>query len=289
MRFNKQFHKPQVTQLQRNLGNRRHRIYLLSKIISPAAGFAVRALAVEASAVTALAILTSAVSALAVIAITVIAQPATAAVSITGATGLMVVPTAHLIPDKKAAFGIGYIDRDHSLYSSEYAQIAYYVTAGYLPFLETTFRITVFPGMPFSGNYGSDKDRMVSLKLRVMEEGSYLPSIVLGGSDVYGESVRFNSLYVVMSRSVRFLIDRDLYMHLGYASDLMEAQHHSMVGIFGGLEMSISRYLTIMGEYDTRRFNAGLRVMPWDDRANMDLIFMGLRGLSGGMSLAFNL
>lgn len=190
-------------------------------------------------------------------------QPGIAAMSIAGTTGLVNVPTARVIPDGKAAFGMGYTDKKHSLYTSEYTQVAYYVTAGYLPFLEASLRITVFPGMPFSGDYGSDKDRMVSVKLRAIDESRYLPSILVGGSDIYGGTVRFNSLYIVMSKSIHLPILGISDVNLGYASDLMEAQHHSMVGVFGGLEMRLTRYLAIMGEYDTKRYNVGLRITPW--------------------------
>lgn len=206
-----------------------------------------------------------------------------------GLTGLVDVPTARLIPDGRASFGAGYTHKDYSLYSSEYAQVIYYVTVGYLPFLETSFRVTVFPGMPFSGDYGSDKDRMVSLKLRVMHESRYLPSIVLGGHDIYGETTRFNTLYVVMSRHIRLPVISDLDIHLGYASDLMDAQYHSMSGVFGGLEMRLSRSFAFMWEYNTRRHNAGLRITPWGSRANVDLVALGLRGLSGGVSFSLNL
>jgi len=234
-----------------------------------------------------------------VIGLIIIAQPGIAAISITGTTGLVDVPTARIIPDGKIAFGIGYTDREYSLRGPEYAQVAYYVTAGYLPFLEASLRITNFPGKMDAGAYGSLKDRMASVKLRIVNEGRYLPSVLLGIHDMLGvhstrdpaESVNFNTAYIVMSKSIHLPLIRVLDVHLGYASDLMMkgARHHSMLGIFVGLERKLGRYLTVMGEYDTRKYNVGLRITPWGDRINIDLVVLGLKRISGGMSVSFNL
>lgn len=219
-----------------------------------------------------------------------LAQPGMAAMSIIGTTGLVHIPTARIIPDGKAAFGMGYIDKEHSLYSSKYTQVAYYATVGYLPFLEASLSVTVFPGMPFvSDDYGSDKDRMISMGLRVINESRYLPSILLGGRDLYGGTMRFNALYLVMSKSVGLPVVGPLDVHAGYASDLMEAQHYSMIGLFAGLEKRLCRYLAVMGEYDTKEYNVGLRITPWVAWVNIDLVAMGLKGISGGMSVSFNL
>lgn len=221
----------------------------------------------------------------------ILTKPGIAAMSITGTTGLVDIPTAHIIPDGKIAFGIGYTNKKYSLYSPKYAQVTYYVTIGYLPFLEMGLRITHFPGKMEPGVYGSTKDRMASVKLRVIKEGRYLPSMLLGARDIIGGSTRFNAAYIVMSKCVHLLLLGSLDIHLGYASDILmkEADHHSMLGPFAGLEKKLCRYLTVMGEYDTRKCSLGLRIMPWGDRTNIDLVALGLKRISGGMSISFGL
>ena len=226
----------------------------------------------------------------------ILAQPGVAAMSIAGVTGLVGIPTARIMPDGKVAFGVGYTDREYGWYAPKYDQVAYYVTVGYLPFLEASVRVTTFPGSSPAGTHGWDKDRMVSVGLRVMDERRYMPSILIGGRDIFGETVRFNALYVVMSRAVRLPIVGVLDVHLGCASDLMkelllnsDLLSHSMTGAFAGLEMRLCRYLAVMGEYDTRKCNVGLRIMPWGERANIDLAALGLKHISGGMSISFNL
>ena len=37
------------------------------------------------------------------------------------------------------------------------------------------------------------------------------------------------------------------------------------------------------------RYNVPLRITPWVDRINIYLVAMGMKGISGGMSISFNL
>ena len=139
------------------------------------------------------------------------------------------------------------------------------------------------------------KDRMGSVKLRIVNESIYLPSVLLGVHDVIGtlrkESVNFNTAYIVMSKSIHHQFIGLLDVHLGYASDVMmkEARNHSMIGAFAGLEMKLFRYLAVIAEYDTQKYNVGLRLKLWGDGTNIDLVLLGLKHISGGMSVSFSL
>lgn len=225
----------------------------------------------------------------------IFSQPGIAAMSITGTTGLVGIPTARVMQDGKIAFGIGYTDNEYSLYGPKYAQIAYYVTVGYLPFLELSLRVTSFPKKMEVGAYGSVKDRMGSVKLRIMNESIYLPSVLLGIHDVMGtvsaKNVHFNAAYIVMSKSIHHQFIGLLDIHLGYASDVMmkEARDHSIAGTFAGMEMKLFRHLVAMAEYDTQKYNVGLRLKLWGGDANIDLVMLGLKHISGGMSVSLNL
>lgn len=209
--------------------------------------------------------------------------------SLSGTTGLVETPTARIISDGRVAFGLGYTDKYYALFSPGDAQLVYYVTVGYLPFLEVGLRITTFPEDIRSGILGWYKDRMANVKWLILDEGPYMPSILLGGQDIYGDNMRYNALYAVMSKSVRLPRLGTTDVHLGYASDLMKAQRHTMIGVFGGVEIEFHKYLTVMVEYDTRKYSAGLRIMLWGDRVNIDAVALGLKRLSGGMSIALDL
>ncbi len=229
----------------------------------------------------------------------ILAQPGIAAMSIAGTTGLVDIPTARIIPDGRVAFGIGYTDKNHSLRGPKYAQVAYYVTVGYLPFLEGSLRITNFPGNMQPGAYGSEKDRMASVKILVRKEGCYMPSVLLGIHDVLGvynsenpeANVNFNAAYIVVSKSIRLAFAGSLDIHMGYASDVVvkKASHYSMLGVFAGLEKELCEYLSVMGEYDTQKCNVGLRITPVGEYVNIDLAILGLKHISGGMSISFGL
>ncbi len=219
-------------------------------------------------------------------------QIASAATSLTGTTGLINIPTAYIIPDGKMAFGVGYTDKEYSQHGPKYAhaQVVYYATVGYFPFLEVTLRVTAFPGHMDTGNYGTDTDRMSNLKLRALNESRYTPSILLGVNDFMGSSKHFNFEYVVISKSLHPPFVDSLGIHLGYATNpIKEATHYSMNGMFGGVEIHLCKFLAVMGEYDTKKYNAGLRITLFSDKISIDIDALDMRRVSGGASFSFGL
>jgi len=217
-------------------------------------------------------------------------QTSSAAMSLTGSTGLVNIPTAYIIPDGKIAFGSGYTDKEYSLRGPKYAQVAYYATVGYLPFLEVSLIVATFPGCMDLGNYGTDKDRVSNAKLRALNESRYTPSILFGLNDFIGSAKHFNSEYVVISKSLHPSIVDSLGIHLGYAANLIKkATHYSMSGMFGGVEIHLCKFLAVMGEYDTKKYNAGLRITPFGDKISIDIDALDMRRVSGGASFSFGL
>jgi len=221
-------------------------------------------------------------------------QTSSAATSLTGSTGLVNIPTAYIISDGKIAFGVGYTDRNYSLLGPKYAQAAYYATAGYLPFLEVSLRVTVFPGRIGPGKYGSAKDRMASIKLKLLNESRYLPTVLIGSHDILTtysyNDMHFGSEYVVLSKTYHLPFVDSLGVHLGYATkQIKKAANYSMVGTFAGVEIKLCRFLVAMGEYDTKKYNAGLRVTPFGDKISIDIDALDMRRVSGGVSFSFGL
>jgi hypothetical protein len=137
--------------------------------------------------------------------------------SMVGTTGLICIPTAHIIPDGKLALGVTYTDAQYSLFGPKYAQVAYYATMGYLPFLEVSLRATEFPDFVQSKTYRSAIDRMASVKLQVMKENHYFPSVVLGVHDISGGALKFNAQYIVVSKSIDFPLLGSIGIHIGHA------------------------------------------------------------------------
>jgi hypothetical protein len=231
-----------------------------------------------------------------------IARLGLAETSLTGVTGLVNVPTARVIPDGKLAFGLGYIDNEYSLRGPDYPQFDYYVTVGFLPFLEGSLRITHFPGNSQPENYGSEKDRMASVRLLLTGESQYSPSVLLGFHDILGvyhktsssdslKNVNFNTTYIAISKSISLPFIGSTSVHAGYASDLLmpNALSHSMLGFFAGADKKIGGSLTFMAEYDSKKYNMGLRLTPAKDRINLDIAFLGFKRISGGMAVSLDL
>lgn len=212
--------------------------------------------------------------------------------SMVGTTGLVSIPTARIIPDGKLALGVSYTDAKYSFYGPKYAQIAYYATAGYLPFLEVSLRATEFPDLAWSEAYRSGIERMASVKLQVIKENRYFPSVVLGIHDIYGDSIKFNAQYIVMSKSIDFPLIGSMDIHIGHAPNPIKSSKimdYSIKGAFGGIEKVLCPYLTAMMEYDSRKYNIGLKIIPLGDRVYIDVAILGMNRVSGGISFSVDL
>lgn len=186
-----------------------------------------------------------------------------AAQSLSGTTGLILIPTAELPPDGTVAIGGGIVDRKYSAYKGgTHDYIPYYASITYLPFLEMGFRFSRLVNSEGNQALG---DRMVSVRLQVLKEGPRRPAVVLGAHDFLKSSEastsRFNVLYAVASKHFDGVpLARRVGLHLGYGSDAMEADSHQFIGVFGGLSASPLPWLDVLAEYDGTSFNVGPRL-----------------------------
>lgn len=110
-----------------------------------------------------------------------------------GGIGLLQDPTARMDPDGEFRIGI----------SHQYPYNNLYASLQLLPWLETAIRYTetrnrAYGAEEFSGDQ-TNKDRGVDFKLRLLQEGDYLPEVALGFRDVGGTGL-FSSEYLVASR-----------------------------------------------------------------------------------------
>ncbi|WP_185961321.1 YjbH domain-containing protein [Telmatospirillum sp. J64-1] len=110
-----------------------------------------------------------------------------------GQTGLLQMPSGRMAPDGEMVFGSSYTD--------PYTRI--FLTVQFLPWLQGTFRYTdianvLYGPRELSGDQ-TYKDKGVDLKLRLVEEGPYLPEISVGFRDIGGTSL-FGSEYIAASR-----------------------------------------------------------------------------------------
>jgi hypothetical protein len=111
-----------------------------------------------------------------------------------GGIGLLQTRTARFAPDGQFDFGASVVD----------PYIRYYLTWSILPWAEATFRYSdvrnrLFSDVPaFSGDQ-TFKDRGADLKIRLVQEGRYVPQIALGLQDGLGTG-QFQGEYLVLSK-----------------------------------------------------------------------------------------
>ena len=63
---------------------------------------------------------------------------------------------------------------------------------------------------------------------------------------------------------------------------------HHLVGVFGGIELKYQDIATLMLEYDTSQFNAGIRFFLFD-RVDLQLTAMGFKTFCFGINYRFSL
>jgi hypothetical protein len=212
--------------------------------------------------------------------------------SLMGTSGLITIPTAAVLEDREISFGSSWLNREWLAYSNnEYHSMINFVTIGYLPFIEISLHLTRLLNHPSPRAFG---DRMVGVRLRLLKESEFLPSLVLGIHDflwsVSGYPTNsFNALYLSTSKSLRFdsPIDR-IQIHLGYGTDWLDAENHQFVGLFGGISVSPRPSIAFMLEYDAERINCGLQISIFDHIELLAAI-SDSNALSGGMVYKFRL
>jgi len=215
-----------------------------------------------------------------------------AGISLLGSSGLLNIPTAEILPDREICFGFSYIPKPYAfLVGPEYNNTAYYCSMGYLPFLEIDLRITrVVNWKEYTFPIG---DRMASFRVRLTKEQEHLPAIAFGIQDVISlvddkESSHFNALYLVGSKTLSLPFDMKTGIHLGIGTDWMKANEHHLVGIFGGMDLKINKFVSLIAEHDTEKINLGAK-LTFLSRINLIIAFLNAESLSGGINFSFTL
>ena len=204
-----------------------------------------------------------------------------AQIGLGGFDAVMTVPTAKLLPEGHLAIGFGYIPKPHAIFvGPDHDNLAYFVTFGFLPFMELSLRATKplnYAGPALIG------DRMASLRVRLLSESTVRPALTLGIHDlsaVFREKEWFHSLYAVMTKSI-FLSGVAVETTIGYGFDVFEARQNEFNGVFGGISIRLHRLLFLKGEYNDQ-VNFGIGIELFD-------FFVGNLVLLDGRDVAFGI
>src|SRR6266446_5877841 len=209
--------------------------------------------------------------------------------SASGLPGIIHVPTATTVPD--GSLDIGYnIMRDPKVFPGVDRQKNFNFAFGFLPRVTIGGRGTVatnthLPEDPTRA-LGNDLARDISANAQflLLEDKSWWPGVAVGLEDVGGGATFFRSGYVVLSKSL-FGRVRGTF-GVGTGPDVLK-------GPFGGVEVALNRFVTLLGEYDADIFNAGVRLFPlpekWEayglPRPTVDVIWQKGQPVSWGISL----
>ena len=205
--------------------------------------------------------------------------------SLTGVTGLLNAPSANMQKDGTFYTGANYLNRNYiNAYGrGKYNCLIYYFDLTFLPFLELNFRNTRQLDNP---DHSHTVDRMISIRLQVLRERKYWPSIVLGANDLLTTASKgnqfFGAVYAVATKNIP-VKKSEIGITGGYA--LPYFKNSQFVGFFGGVTFTPSflRQVTLMAEYDSKNFNIGGSVLFFKHLYCFALL-QGMESVSGGVA-----
>ena len=181
--------------------------------------------------------------------------------------------------------GANYLNRNYinTYGNGNYNCLIYYFDLTFLPFLEMNFRSTRQLDNPDSTH---TVDRMISVRLRVLKERKYWPSIVLGGNDLYTGAVIGNQYFgAVYSVATKNFPVKKMKLRRHIRICLPFFKNSQFAGFFGGVSFSPSflRQLTLMAEYDSKNFNIGGSILFFKHLYFFALL-QGMESVSGGVA-----
>jgi hypothetical protein len=214
--------------------------------------------------------------------------PLSAQSALLGNTGLVITPSAYLQPDASIGIGVSYLPHPYYTVDRETNDNRIiHLSFTFLPFIEVVFGAI----KPYGEVYGIG-DRTAGFRFRVLKENRIRPQIVIGTQDPFGIAAqawaqRFCTLYAVASKTIQTPYLGKTSVHLGHGVDWIRAGQHYLIGTFGGLTIQPIPHIEGLLEYDTLRWNMGLRLHVW--QFSITTAWIGGRDLCGSAQFNFRL
>src|SRR6185369_13926077 len=172
------------------------------------------------------------------------------ALSLQGFTGILNTPTAALTKEGHI-YALFSDQKENSLRPRLKREDSYMFSVGLFDLLEMGGRFTEAPN--YSYTTGGMRDLSGNFKLQVpfIPKGKYIPQLAVGVQDLGGNLHRLRTVYGAATEGIwRFRISAGA----GIGPDRMK-------GGFGGIEAKAFDWLYLLGEYDTREVNVGVRLV----------------------------
>ena len=179
-----------------------------------------------------------------------------------GSTGLLNVPSAEMQKDGTFLFGSNYLPENFTPERFNYDTGNYYLNLTFLPFMEVTYRCTLFKS-GHSGGY-TEQYRTFGLRLQALKEKKYRPAIVIGANDLYSHerddiNKYFSSYYLVASKNLK-LKACTIGVTIGNGINSSKTSEDALVqNLFGGVSVTPSclQQVSFIAEYDSNTLNVG--------------------------------
>lgn len=177
--------------------------------------------------------------------------------STSGIQGYIRIPTASFNKDGTLFLGTSFLPKQHLAYTKfQYNAATAFVSLTFLPFVEFDFRFTRQLNLPSYESHVSD--RMPSVRIRLLKENRWWPSVVAGFQDFLtsiesGDARHFQSSYLVVSKGFE-IKPANLFVEgtLGYGTNWLIAKNYELLGLWGGIMVNWQKvkWINLMADYD---------------------------------------
>jgi|GEM_PF-1139652 len=211
--------------------------------------------------------------------------------SFQGYTGLINTPNAQVLDEGSLSFTFNnqfdyhLSDYDYDIDTDTPKDFVFGI--GLFQNLEIQGRLKDQPG------YVRDLSPNIKFRLPLPSSNPWLPDIAVGAQDFAGEANHYENYYAVLDKSFTMPLGKwhpAVRGSVGYGYS--RSNHERMDGLFGGVEISLAEWFSIMGDYDGEEtFVGGLLHIPQSTLkiASIDLLLSSNLSNNGESSVLINL
>lgn len=215
------------------------------------------------------------------------AAPARAHIAHPGFSGLISTPTPEVLSEGTLVFAFSWMNGPQTYLRSPMTNRLYSATAGLLPGLEITLRLTEMVGWhdPTVPGVTYGNDRMVSAKYLLPLQDAW-PDVAIGLQDIASANLLAGNVgsdpRLAYGQAMLYGVIGDAFgpgsWHLGISRSAAFVS-----GPFGGIKLQLNPGLHLMAEYDSRQVNWGVCFTPMPP---LHLQLSNLGGNTWGLSSA---
>lgn len=227
----------------------------------------------------------------------------------TGISGLIHVPSAEMYNEGDVQFGTYFLNKhftpDHRSFAyngERYNTMSFYLSATPFKWVELGYTFTLFKTL--QKEYSdkpkyNHKDRYFSVKLNPIRESKYVPSVVVGGNDIFSTGYKsttggpdgnyyFSNYYIAVGK--HFDLQRNIIgVNVAYRK-FKRDYNGKWNGFVGGItyQPPFAQNIRAIAEYTGNEVNVGIDCLLWK-HIFLQATLQDGKYFSGGVCFCFNL